>query len=103
MNTIAEHTVLLLDSHHGVYTPQIIAEKFSQEPNWDWSEVSKEDIQSLLNGVEDENYWDAWDNVISCVSFEVDDVRYIIVQNEDLWAIPSEIEFTEEDWADWII
>lgn len=103
MNTITEHAVLLLDSHHGVYTPQIIAEQYSHEPHWDWSEVSKEDIQSLLNGVEDENYWEAWCHVLDNVTFEVDNMRYMLASNEDLWAVPSEIEFTEDDWADWII
>ena len=103
MKTIAEQAVLLLDSHHGVYIPQLAVKYYSQEPNWDWSNVSEEDIQSLLNGVEDENYWEAWEQVLDNVTFDVDDVRYIIVQNEDLWAVPSEVEFTEDDWANWII
>lgn len=103
MEKIAEYAVLLVDSHHGQYIPQIVAEMYCQELNWDWSEVSKEDIQSLLNGVEDENYWEAWCQALDNVRFEVDGVRYQLFQNEDLWAIPLEIEFTEDDWADWII
>ena len=53
--------VLLVPDSYGIYVPNIFARLF--EPTcWGFEEDS-EDWKTLLNGPDDENYWDAWNRV----------------------------------------
>lgn len=91
MKTIEDCAVLVADSHHGQYIPQLVVEGELKNPLWDWSKCSKEDIQAVLNGPEDEWYWDAWNNIEQSVKItDAEGVEYFLCQNDDLWAIPTE-------------
>ena len=96
--TIENDAVLIADSHHGQYIPMIVIESEINNPNWDWSKCSPEDIQAVLNGTEDEWYWDAWNNIQGSVKITAEGVEYFLFQNEDLWAIPIECRDQLEDW-----
>ncbi len=101
MKTI-EDVVLLADSHHGVYIPQQVVQQYLDHPMWDWSKVSKEDIDSVLSGPNDEWYWEAWDSIMGTVIVTDDQgTRYNIMYNEDLWLVPTDVD--ESEVEQWII
>ena len=101
MKTI-EDVVLLADSHHGVYIPQLVVQQYLEHPMWDWSKVSKEDIDSVLAGPDNEWYWEAWENIENEVKVvDEDGTEYMIMYNEDLWLVPTDI--SEEEMEKWII
>ena len=94
MNTttnIENSMILIADSHHGLYIPQLVTKGEINNPNWDWSNVSKENIKSLKKGPSDESYWDAWEQAESNIKIKDNTGReYFLYQNEDLWAIPKD-------------
>lgn len=97
--TIENDAILIADSHHGQYIPQLVVKGELNNPQWNWSGCSPEDIQAVLNGPEDEWYWDAWNNIEQSVKIkDVDGNEYFLCQNEDLWAIPVECADQLEDW-----
>jgi len=53
-----KHFKCVVDSAHGIYTPQIFAEQF---PKW-LDDAEEKSI--LLAGPEHEDYWDVWNDVI---------------------------------------
>ena len=83
--------ILVADSHHGQYIPQLVTKGEINNPNWDWSNVSKEDIKSLKKGPSDDFYWDAWDNATNNIKIKDNTGReYFLHQDGDLWAIPQD-------------
>ena len=95
MKTI-EDVVLLADSHHGVYIPQLVVQQYLEHPMWDWSEVDQEDIDTVLSGPNDEWYWEAWDSIKDAVKVvDEDGTEYVIVYNEDLWLVPTDVDESE--------
>lgn len=97
--TIENLAVLIADSHHGIYIPKLVVSSNLNYPNWDFSEVDKEDINDVLSGPENENYWDAWNNIESNVKiFDDEGIEYFLVSNDDLWAIPCDLADQLEDW-----
>jgi hypothetical protein len=98
--TIQNEAILIADSHHGQYIPQLITKGELNNPLWDWSEVSEEDINSLLTGPEDDFYWEAWNNAESQIKITSEEgVKYFLCQNDDLWAIPEDCADQLEDWV----
>ena len=51
-----KHFDLVIDGYHGIYIPQIFAQRF---PEW----LSDEERDILLAGPEHENYWETWEDV----------------------------------------
>ena len=81
--------ILLVDSHHGIYIPQIFSEQFADL-------LTTEQAKDLSNP-DNEFYWEAWEDVLS--NIQVEDKKgnkYNIFQSEDLWAIPVNMEFPED-------
>lgn len=87
---MTENAILLVDSHHGIYVPQIFAEQ-----NKDLFPSNLQDeLKDLLIGPDCEMYWDSWDTVLNL--FEIDykpniispNTKYVLFQYDDLWAIP---------------
>ena len=101
MKTI-EDVVLLADSHHGVYIPQLVVQQYLDHPMWDWSKASKEDINAVLSGHDNEWYWEAWDSIMGEVKVvDEDGTEYMMMYNEDLWLVP--VDISEEEIEQWII
>lgn len=59
----SEDTLLVCDSHHGQYGPQVFCENFSFEDFV--GTIDREDWQVVLEGPKNEYYWEAWDNIES--------------------------------------
>jgi len=72
---------LLVDSHHGIYCPQVFAQTIKREmfPN-----ISDETWEILEKGPDHELYWDAW-------AYDVEGQEStdgaVIYQDGDVWAV----------------
>lgn len=77
-----KHISCLIDSHHGVYIPQIFAEMYIDGHLDDWNGIRKEDIVQLLEGPSADWYWDAWTNVLDNAK---SDDGHFLDQDGDLW------------------
>ena len=86
-----EVAVLLIDSHHGIYSGQALAERY-ELPN-----LSPEDKQTLLNGPDDEFYVEVWAG-LEGETVMIDGEEYEIYSLDgDTWAIPANVEITNWD------
>jgi hypothetical protein len=86
---------LLVDSHHGIYVPQIFAETVRRELFGDT--ISPVQYAILRAGPEDEYYWDVWDEVLS--SAETED-GISLHQDGDLWIVNWSLIGNEEEIAE---
>lgn len=94
MSNLPESAILLVDSHHGIYVPQIFAQL---EFNHPLEGVSAEDIEILSSGPDSEYYLDTWEAVGSNAVITSDEgTRYRLHQDEDLWLIPEDYEWPDE-------
>lgn len=80
---------LLVDSHHGTYIPQIFAQIYGMQENFQNWEVVENDINFLKqeNSHESEEYNEVWDRVLNNAKLKGDSTLY---HNEDLWAIDKD-------------
>jgi len=87
---------LLVDSHHGVYVPQVFVDRYRGEI---WG-LSPEDIEILKQGPEKPLYWDTWDRVLNNTkATNGDGTVWTLHQDGDLWAVRDDM--TESDWEEW--
>ncbi len=99
---IEDKVILIANSGFGQYVPQMVTETEIDNENWDWSDVSQEDIDCLLGGpITNEWYWDAWNNAMNNIRITSEGHTYYLMHNEDLWAVREDA--TEEELEDWII
>lgn len=82
--------ILAVDSHFGVYSPQTFVERYCDSIK----DAKKQDIEDILSGPENEDYWEAWQHIESC-TVTIDAKDYSIMQNEDIWLIPSNMEWPD--------
>jgi len=73
---------LMVDSHHGIYVPQIFAETVRRELFGD--SISAEDFEIISAGPDAEHYWEAWDSIL--MNAETED-GISLYQDGDLWAV----------------
>ena len=100
--SIEDKLILIAVSRLGVYAPQIVTQGNLENPAWDWSEVSQEDIDCLLKGPEDnEWYFEAWENAMNNIKIEHDGYHYQLMNNEDLWAVRTDA--SEDELEEWMI
>lgn len=92
---MSEGLKLLVDGHHGVYVPEVFA------TNYDLSEWSINPDEALeLQDVDNEYYWDVWDDVLSYATYtDKDGHEWFLYQDSDLWAVCPEL-LTEEEYLD---
>lgn len=91
-NNAIDAVVHIFDGSRGVYIPQA----FGQHCNENWHGVSAENRQTLINGPDDEWYWEAWDSVLNSAYFEKDGNKWTLYQDGDLWAMCYELMSDEE-------
>lgn len=88
-----EDMQLAIDSHHGVYVPQFFVQQFDK---YRISNIRKDVLDSLLNGPDDEFYWESWDVYLNSTFKDDNNVKHYIFQNEDLWFIPLGFNLPDE-------
>lgn len=83
---------LLLSDSRGVYIPRDFVNNFDLDK---WH--VKEDYQDVLSSLDNEWYWDVWDEVLNNAYF-VDDSgnKWVLHQDGDLWAICYELMTDKE-------
>lgn len=91
---IPEGSELLISDHHGQYIPQIFAQQFRDRVTSASSkEITDEDWNILLDGPEQEFYWDVWTDVLdNCVIRNDEGREFTLIQDMDVWAIPVPVE-----------
>jgi hypothetical protein len=78
---------LIIDSNAGIYVPKIFAENFAVL----WDGYDSEDIEILMNGPDNEYYWEAWDNVLrDSYVIDTEGRKWVLYQDSDLWACTEE-------------
>lgn len=74
--------VCILDSARGVYIPQNFVELFNAS---EWG-ISDKDKNILLQGPENEWYWETWDEVLDNAEYtDENGHEYRLHQDGDLW------------------
>lgn len=98
MTTITKQPELLVDSHHGIYIAQSFCQRYAAYiTNMD---KVKEDFDICLLGPDNEDYFEAWADLMDNVEFTNDKGEKYTVGNlgeeGDLWAIPEGYEFEDD-------
>lgn len=93
---ILTEPTLIVDSHHGIYVPQVWAQRYGTQAI-ESANVDEEDVEELLeNPYEVEWYWETWDRVMNDYSHEVDGIKHYITQIDgDLFEYPETYEWPE--------
>jgi hypothetical protein len=83
---MSETTALLVDDHHGIYVPQVFAQRFKN--NWSTWGLKPEQLSVLLSGpTDDEEYWDVWNEVLDQACFkDSQGQEWHLWQDGALWA-----------------
>ncbi len=87
--------ILLVDSHHGIYSGQILAKSIAREQ---WIDLTDVDHDILLAGPDHDDYLDVWSDISGKQFKGLDGVLYDIHELEDIWAVPADVEIT--NWED---
>jgi hypothetical protein len=86
---------LLLSDRRGVYIPRDFAEIIASETRWTGIESS--DIEFLLNGPDQEGYWDTWDSVLGSAKYtDPEGNEWRLNQDGDLWLYCEQLMTDEE-------
>ena len=84
---------LLVDSNQGTHIPMIFANMLAEA----WDNCDAEDLEALKAGLDHDEYWDAWDMVLSNAScIDTDGNKWTLWQDGDLWAICTDLMDDEE-------
>jgi len=74
----------MLDSSRGIYIPQNFAECYDMKQ---WG-ISKEDEEILLEGPDNEEYWETWDHVTQNAQYvDLDGLIWHLWQDGDLFGV----------------
>jgi len=89
---------LLINDAHGIYVIQSFCKIYAAYIT-NMEEV-KEDFNICLDGPDNEDYHDAWENLLNNVKFTNDNGENYTIGNlgesGDLWAIPENYEYTDD-------
>jgi hypothetical protein len=104
--------ILLVDSHHGVYCPQIAAERlkgYKAIPQQEdvpehvlklFHKNFKDMFQRVLDGPEKEPefYWSDWSDLCEvCYFVDSENRKWYVHHDEDIWLIAEGHEFDSEE------
>lgn len=87
---------MLCDSHHGIYIPNIMAQRLVDHG---WEGISKDSLADCNDGPDNEFYWDSWTDILDNASYtDEHGNQWMLDQDGDLFAIRLDIpeEYFEE-------
>lgn len=105
MANIPDGIIVMTDSHHGVYAPQVFLQSLAAPI----TNVSQRDIDTVLKGpndVKNEWYWEAWDSIEqNAVITSKNGDKFMIYQDGDIFLLnvrayeqaTKELEDDEQD------
>lgn len=82
------NAVLFADSNRGIYIPQHFAQAVNREYV---SGVTDSDYADLLEGPDNEFYWDTWDRVTNNAEIDLNGRKAFLYQDGDLWIVPAQV------------
>ena len=92
--------ILLFGGAYGVYIPQMFAEQCHPEGTyWRWNyQRDREDLRNPEN----ENYWEAWEDVLNEAYYidPANGIKYVLHQDDDLWAIQDGYSYENGELVD---
>lgn len=99
----ADKLQLLVDSHHGVYCPEVFIKHYEGYLSPETKESFKSEIVSIkhgnANGDDSEDYWDSWMLILdNAVLIDDNGQNMLLIQDGDVWAYPEDMESPPEDW-----
>lgn len=82
--------ILFAADNRGVYIPKYFAESIIEDS---LEGVSKEDLEILRAGPDNESYWNVWDEVCNNVKVidKTTNTKYVLYQDGDLWLVPEDM------------
>ena len=80
-----ENMFCLIDGNRGIYIPQQFAKNWGDAVLFG---ASKKEIQILIEGPENQDYWDCWAYVVDNIRFTFDGIECTLFEDNDLWAVP---------------
>ena len=80
--TLEVYSELLLSDARGIYIPR----DFMQTCDLDKWHIPT-DMRDFCQNPDDETYWDQWNDICNVAFFHLDDLRYHLEQDGDLFAI----------------
>ena len=94
MASILTGPVCIVDGSWGIYVPQQWAERYGLSAVKS-ANVSPFDVDRLLRGPDDANYWESWDSVLSDYCHTVAGVRHYLTQDSDLFEYPETYQWEQ--------
>jgi hypothetical protein len=85
---------LLLSDSHGIYIPKLWADELSEEEAESFS-VRWESILLCQAGPDEEQYWEAWQEILDSAQWEEDGVEWRLYQSGDLWRVRVDAQLPE--------
>lgn len=80
---------VLVDNHHGIYVPQVFVSTYNV--NKFGIEEFDPDYQSVLQGPENEWYWESWDAILNKASYTDENGNTLYLEhNGDLFLVAEE-------------
>ena len=80
-----ENMFCLIDANRGIYIPRIFAQRYGSACI---KGITKIDIDILLQGPDNDYYFDIWDEVVNEVEFLFDGQLCTLFEDGDLFAVP---------------
>jgi len=92
--TALTEPVCIIDGHHGIYVPQVWAERYGLQAVAS-AGVNASDVEDLAMGPECECYWEAWESILNTYCHNVDGVNHYLSQDGDLFEFPETYSWEE--------
>lgn len=80
-NPTTMEPILLIEGSHGIYIPQIFAQRYSH--------LYATDYTDLLEGPDNLMYWKSWGYIVDNAEIMVDGVLCRLVEDGDLWLMAN--------------
>ena len=83
--------ILVADSAFGQYIPQLFCEKY-------YELIKDKEIADFLKNEDnlyDDLYWDYWYILMDEYTYTINGTEYILVDNMDIWLVPTNVDVPE--------